>query len=175
MSSYDFDDPRVFTAGAVGEPGQRLFLVQVAQGTRMLTLKVEKQQVAVLAEYVSGIVRAGPRPGHVDEPADLTPENPDWTVGTIGVSYDEDLDRVVIVASELVVRDEGEGEPASEDEGPEGDLARIAITREQAAGFSMTASRLVASGRPACPICGGPMDPGGHLCPRTNGHRPPIT
>ena len=29
--------------------------------------------------------------------------------------------------------------------------------------------------RPACPFCGGPVDPAGHLCPRANGFRRTTT
>ena len=35
--------------------------------------------------------------------------------------------------------------------------------------------RLVEAGRPPCPLCSLPLDPAGHDCPRTNGHRPPVT
>ena len=31
---------------------------------------------------------------------------------------------------------------------------------------------VVAAGRPPCPLCGAPMDPAGHVCPRSNGHHP---
>ncbi len=83
-------------------------------------------------------------------------------VGTIGVSYDEESDRLLVVAEELVAEDE------------EGRSARIAITKEQAAAFAIRATQLVEAGRPACPLCGLPLDPSGHDCPRTNGHRPPA-
>jgi hypothetical protein len=29
----------------------------------------------------------------------------------------------------------------------------------------------VAAGRPPCPFCLQPLDPGGHICPRANGYR----
>jgi hypothetical protein len=32
------------------------------------------------------------------------------------------------------------------------------------------AARIVAAGRPPCPLCGAPLDPQGHICPRRNGH-----
>ena len=88
---------------------------------------------------------------------------PDWVVGTIGVSYDEETDRLVVVVEEMVEDDE------------EGEVVRIALTREQAAAFAIRATALVEAGRPPCPLCGLPLDPSGHDCPRTNGHRPPVT
>ncbi|MHB8593573.1 MAG: DUF3090 family protein, partial [Acidimicrobiales bacterium] len=45
----------------------------------------------------------------------------------------------------------------------------------QAAAFAIRATSLVEAGRPPCPLCGLPLDPSGHQCPRTNGHRPPAT
>jgi uncharacterized repeat protein (TIGR03847 family) len=69
---------------------------------------------------------------------------------------------VVIVIEELV------------EENETGAMARIAVTREQAGAFAIHATQLVESGRPPCPLCGAPLDPSGHECPRTNGHRPPI-
>jgi hypothetical protein len=32
-------------------------------------------------------------------------------------------------------------------------------------------SQIVSAGRPPCPLCGLPLDAGGHVCPRQNGHR----
>ena len=34
---------------------------------------------------------------------------------------------------------------------------------------------VVGRGRPRCQFCGNPMDPEGHVCPATNGHRAPRT
>jgi uncharacterized repeat protein (TIGR03847 family) len=161
----DLSSPDRFTVGAVGPVGSRLFLLQCRQGGTVLTVKVEKQQVAVLASYLARLIKELGRPGHL--PEDLSfddTEEPDWVVGTIGVSYDEDLDRLVVVVEEL-----------TEDEELEGEVARIALTREQAAAFAIMATQVVEAGRPPCPLCGYPLDPAGHDCPRTNGHRPPIT
>lgn len=87
----------------------------------------------------------------------------DWICGTIGVSYDEDLNRVMVVLEELV------------EEGEDPTVARVAVTPEQAGRFAVRATSLIEAGRPACPLCGLPLDPSGHICPRTNGHRPPVT
>ena len=53
-------------------------------------------------------------------------------------------------------------------------MARFTITREQAAALAIRGTELVEAGRPPCPLCGNPLDPSGHVCPRTNGHRPPV-
>jgi uncharacterized repeat protein (TIGR03847 family) len=165
---YDLSAPDRITVGTVGPVGDRLFLLQCRQGPILLTLKIEKQQVAVVADYLARIVRDRQRPGHLPDEQPLEePAEPAWVVGTVGVSYDDADDRVILVIEEMVI-----DEMAAEDE--TGAIARLSISREQAAAFAIQATRLVESGRPPCPLCGSPLDPSGHECPRTNGHRPPA-
>jgi uncharacterized repeat protein (TIGR03847 family) len=162
--ALDLGDLDRFTVGAEGPVGQRTFLVQCKSGDALVTLKAEKQQVSVLAEYLGRLLHDLDRPENL--PVDLEleePSEPHWVIGTLGVSYDDTLDRIVLVAEELVGEDE------------EGDMARFTVTRAQAAAFAIRATSLVEAGRPPCPLCGGPLDPSGHLCPRTNGHRPPAS
>jgi uncharacterized repeat protein (TIGR03847 family) len=161
---HDIDRPERFSVGTAGPVGERLFLLHCTQGPVSLTVKVEKSQIAILASYLARIVRELGRPGELPEDLDFdTDVEPAWVVGTIGVSYDEESDRLVVVVEELV--------PDEED----GEVVRIAVTKEQAAAFAIRATQLVEAGRPPCPLCGLPLDPSGHDCPRTNGHRPPVT
>ncbi len=157
----DLDAPDVFSVGTSGPVGERLFLLHFAEGAVRATLKVEKQQMAQLATVLGRLVRELGRPAHLPDDLDFDVEvDPDWVVGKIAVSYDEDADRLVVIVEEM---DDG------------GAVARIAITREQAAAFAIRATSLVEAGRPPCPLCGFPLDPSGHDCPRTNGHHPPTT
>jgi uncharacterized repeat protein (TIGR03847 family) len=170
---YDYDAPDRCTVGALGEVGHRLFLFYCRQGLVETTVKVEKQQIAVLAGYLGRIVRELGRPGHLPDDVEFYgTEEYEWVVGTIGVSYDEELDRIVVVFEELGVDDEEEEDPDAVDSGH---VLRVALSREQAAAFAIHATRVVESGRPPCPLCALPLDPSGHDCPRTNGHRPPVS
>lgn len=156
MTAYD--EPQAFTAGAVGPPGERIFFLQVQHETNVVAVKLEKQQVLALAEYLSGLLHDLPAPSEVPPAPDLQqPVVPEWTVGTIGVAYDNDRDRIVIVADELVPEEE---EP--------GDSLRVAITRAQVRALIDRAEHLMVGGRPPCRLCGAPMDPTGHACPRAN-------
>jgi uncharacterized repeat protein (TIGR03847 family) len=128
----DMDRPDRFSVGTVGEVGNRMFLLHCRQADEVLTVKVEKQQVAVLASYLARIVRELGRPGQLPEDLDFDETEPDWVVGTIGVSYDEDSDRVVVVIEEVDTDDE-----ETEDEGA---VAHLAISREQAAAFAIRAT-----------------------------------
>ena len=160
-ASFDFETPDHFTAGAVGPAGQRVFYLQGREGATLVTLKCEKEQVRGLAKYVAGLLKkleAAP-PSPVPDTELVEPLVEAWPVGSIGAGYDEDRDRVVVVASEFV--DEEGGEPAT---------ARFQISRAQAAAFAEQARALMKAGRPICPVCSRPMDPDGHICPRSNGH-----
>jgi uncharacterized repeat protein (TIGR03847 family) len=160
MTSYDLPAPDVFTAGTVGDPGQRVFYFQARDGDTLVTLRCEKQQVAALAEYFDGLLNdLEPTPyGIAAGDLRLTePFEEGWTVGPIGVAYDEPDDRIVVVLEELV-----------EEEDDEGASVKVRLTRAQVSAFVGHARVLVAAGRPPCRFCGLPLDPDGHMCPRMN-------
>jgi uncharacterized repeat protein (TIGR03847 family) len=147
----------------VGEPGRRTFFLQAREGARVLNLKLEKQQVAALGQLLAELLSDLPDPGALVSGLELEePVEADWTIGTMQLGYDNDADRIVLVAQEAV--DEDDGSAAS---------GRLVVTREQAAALVERSEELVTSGRPPCPLCGHPLDPAGHTCPKTNGHRPP--
>ena len=159
--SFDIPDVEHLTAGTVGRPGQRIFFLQVASGGQVVSLRLEKTQVAALSAYLTAMLADLP-PAADDVPGDMALIEPvvaEWVVGSLGVSYDEEADRVVLVAEELVEED---AEAAS---------VRIVATREQVAALSARGAELVAAGRPPCSLCGQPLDPEGHVCVRLNGHR----
>ena len=160
-ASYDLERPDHFTAGAVGAPGQRVFYLQAREGRTLVTLKSEKEQVRALGEYLSILLERVPDAGDapVKNLALLEPLEEAWAVGTIGVGYDEAIGRLVVVLTGVV-----------EEEGDEAPSARFALTRAQAAAFVARARELMRGGRPICPMCSGAIDPGGHACPRSNGH-----
>lgn len=167
--SFELDEPDTFTAGALGRPGQRVFYLQARKAGASLSVRAEKQQVAVLAEYLERLLADLPSPGPLPHPDTLRlvePVEAIWVVGGLGVAYDPADDRVLVVAEEFVA---GQDE-ATVGAGPEPANLRLRVTREQAAAFARHVPTVVAAGRPACPLCGRPMDPDGHVCPRSNGH-----
>jgi uncharacterized repeat protein (TIGR03847 family) len=188
-ASYDFEAPDFFTTGTVGPSGRRVFYLQAREGGRVVTLKLEKEQVGALGEYLAKLLADLPKPGPLPtDMALLEPVQEAWVVGSLGVAYDESADRILIVAEELTEEaeddeeEEEEGEEAVETEAePEGAAeaveeasdtakARFRLTRPQAAAFVERARALVQAGRPICRTCGLPIDPDGHPCPGTNGH-----
>lgn len=161
-ASFEFVAPDHFTAGAVGPAGQRVFYLQSREKGTLVTLKSEKEQVRALAQYLSGLLEKLPAVGErtLRSPSLIEPIDAAWIVASIAVGYDEARDRILVVANELQEEEEA-GDPAS---------ARVLITRAQAAAFVKQAEALMKAGREICPWCSQPKDPGGHTCPRSNGH-----
>lgn len=183
--SFELPEAEWATVGAVGEPGQRTFYMQARQESQLLTLKLEKQQVAAIAQFLAEILADLPAPETAapDTSGDLVePVLAEWPVGSIQLAYDNAADRIIILAEEISLEDDddelAETDPTMPDTGPgpapdsERGAARIAITRETAALIVRVGADLVSAGRPTCALCGRPMDPEGHTCPRTNGHKP---
>jgi uncharacterized repeat protein (TIGR03847 family) len=165
--SFDFEEPDHFTAGAIGKPGERVFYFQAREKNVLVTLKCEKEQVRALAEYLSGLItKLGAPKGAIPTEMDLVPfAEPAWIVASMGVGYDEEHGRIVVDAHELFEEEE-EGQRAGEEPAS----GRVRITPEQAQAFADRAKKLMKGSRPNCPVCSGPMDPTGHVCPRSNGH-----
>lgn len=164
---FELPDAEWVTVGTVGPPGRRTFYLQACQGGRLVTLKLEKQQVVALAQLLSELLADLPAPSEAAGGGSMSlaePVEPDWVVGIVKLAYDPDADRIVMVAEEL-----GE-DPEAPVAGP-GSVGRLGITRVQAAALVRRGIEVVGAGRPPCPLCGHPIDPGGHACPRTNGHR----
>src|SRR5262245_11838791 len=154
-ADFELHEPERFTAGAVGEPGARTFYLQAVEGDALVSLRLEKEQVAALAEYLGGLLADLPTPS--DLPDDLSlvePVIPEWVVGSLAVAYNEAEDRILVVAEEFVPEPDEDDEPT---EPVEPARARFHITREQVAAFVPYVHELVASGRPLCPICGRPI------------------
>ncbi|MEX2293737.1 MAG: DUF3090 domain-containing protein [Acidimicrobiales bacterium] len=173
-TSFDLPSPDVFTAGAVGPAGQRVFYIQVRDDALTLSVRCEKQQVAALAEYFDGLLEdLEPAPYGVAV-ADLElaePLNTIWTVGAIGVAYDEASDRIVVVLEEIIDVEAGDdatdGDEESESD-PSGASVKVRLSRAQLSAFVRHTKAVVAAGRPPCRFCGLPIDPDGHPCPKMN-------
>jgi uncharacterized repeat protein (TIGR03847 family) len=181
--SFELPEAEWATVGAVGEPGHRTFYLQARQETQLLTLKLEKQQVAAIAQFLAEILADLPAPEAAGPGGEdlVEPVLAEWPVGSLQLAYDSSADRIVILAEEISLEaDEGGSaeDPLEEElaqpgpDDPDQGAARIGISRESAARIVRVGADLVRSGRPTCALCGRPMDPEGHSCPRTNGHKP---
>jgi len=183
---HGFDPPERFVAGTVGQPGQRTFFLQAREGSRVTTVALEKQQVAVLAERMDELLDEvmasegnaalipAVAPLDLDDNAPLDqPIEEEFRAGTMTLAWDPRSERVVIevfpfTEAAIVAPDQVEEE--IEEPEPE-EVLLVRITAGAARAFVKRAASVIEAGRPACPFCGNPIDADGHLCVRANGFR----
>jgi uncharacterized repeat protein (TIGR03847 family) len=183
---HAFDPPERFVAGTVGLPGERTFFLQAREGTRIISVALEKQQVQALAQRIdelldevlasheaTGVVPAiAPLDSDDAEPLEQ-PIQEEFRAGTMTLSWDPRDERVVIevfpyteaavVAPDQVEEDFEEPEPD--------ELLLVRLPAAAARAFVSRSERVVEAGRPTCPFCSEPIDPDGHLCVRANGFK----
>jgi uncharacterized repeat protein (TIGR03847 family) len=172
-------NPEIFTADYLGKPGERTFFLQSRSSSGINSFLIEKTQVALLAEKLREMlvlidqgdtIRAAV-PARDPALSMSEPVEPEWRVGTIGLGYEEDGDRIVVLLQPVEPEQEQDA-PQLEDDAlvPGGDVTRLYLRRDQVRSFVLHAVAVVAEGRPICQLCGLPMDPAGHKCPASNGH-----
>lgn len=169
---YEFDPVTFITTGCIGEPGHRVFYLQAQKSDdQVLTLLIEKQQVEALATGIEQFLKELQDKMPTLEEASTeynaramqlkTPVDPAFRIGQLGLGYDADRDLLVIVAQEVLTEGRDPEEVA---------VARLFATRSQLRALGEYGRTLIKQGRPICPLCGQPIDPAGHFCPRSNGH-----
>ncbi|MGV9307304.1 MULTISPECIES: DUF3090 domain-containing protein [unclassified Nonomuraea] len=176
MPVFDYDPPERFVAGALGQPGARIFFLQARAEGRLTTVALEKLQVAALAgkleELLDEVLRRTGGSAQVPAvaPTELIDNAPldqpiteDFRVGTMALAWDPDRDQVIVEAQEITDEEDLEA--------PEPSMLRVHISAGAARAFSQRALKIVAQGRPPCPLCGQPLDAEGHICVRLNGYR----
>ncbi|NHC23211.1 DUF3090 domain-containing protein [Nocardioides sp. IC4_145] len=183
---HGFDPPERFVTGTVGPPGSRTFFLQARNGAKLVSVALEKQQVAALAERIDELldeVMASDRNTAMIPavaPLDLEDTEPleqpieeEFRAGTMTLSWDPDDERVVIevfpFTEAAVVSPEQVDEDFEEPEPDEVLLVRIPAGLARA--FVKRSEQVLEAGRPSCPFCGLPIDPDGHLCVRANGFK----
>lgn len=175
---HEHDPVERFVVGTVGLPGDRTFFIQARTGDRLTSVVLAKEQVAVLADRLSEVLAEVARgfgaelspSTRVDlDPLEL-PLTEEFAVAAIAFGWDPSTERMLFELHSPSQDDDVDPTGlADEDEGP--DLLRVRATAQQVVDFVARAHRVVAAGRPACPFCQQPLDPGGHVCPRSNGYR----
>jgi uncharacterized repeat protein (TIGR03847 family) len=183
---FAFEPPERFVAGTVGPPGERTFYLQARGGGRLVSVVLEKVQVSLLAEKLEELLAEAHQRFALElPPASLgppdnepleTPVDEEFRVGTLGLAFDVENNTIII---EAIAVDET-AEPLAEEEDEEAteipaisddlDRLRVRLTPAAVRDFIDRARRVVAAGRPPCPLCGQPLDASGHLCPRHNGY-----
>ena len=166
--SFFFDSVERFVAGTVGQPGERAFFIQARNSNRLVTVAIEKLQVAALAERLEIIINDLRKndsdirqlTNEVDDAPLELPIDSEFEVGSISMSWDESSQLISIELFEIAT-DEAENQ----------DYSRVNLSISMCSAFIKRSKALIAAGRLPCPFCGIAIDPQGHLCPRANGYR----
>lgn len=179
-NSYIFDPVERFVSGTVGEPGERTFFVQARSGSRLISVALEKSQLEALSLRIQEILKEvkASYPGtpiaktlRDDDPLE-NPIDEEFRVGMIGLAYDPERTTIEIdfqsVTENGLSQEDELIELGIEDQG---DLLRVVVELGTAQAFALRSLSVISAGRKPCPFCGGPLDPRGHLCPRSNGYR----
>lgn len=187
----EFHSVDALGAGAVGEPGQRAFYLQARSEAAQLTVLLEKEQVALLAaEAIAFLDRI--KEQYPEDPITIPavmaelrePTVPLFRARLIGLGFDPERELVLIELRERADDDEDDDEDdefelddeerevvqalRAVDDEEEGYVARIYATRPQVRAMAARSAVVVSAGRPPCDLCGQPLDPAGHRCPRWN-------
>lgn len=181
-----FDEVDGFVTGAIGEPGRRVFYLQVLHEGRRHSVRCEKQQVAAISQYLRRALAHLPIPEGSTGGARVAftpPDDEAFVLGSVGLEFDRTADRFVLVLREMQRLDpngDEDGDPfdddsdETDDDDPfddsddTGSVMRVTVTRRQALGFCDLTDRVVAAGRPDCEWCSMPLDPDAHFCVRMN-------
>lgn len=161
----EFDDVDEFAVGALGEPGQRVFLLQCRHGDERITIKLEKQQAQAMSLYLRRVLEDLPQAESAPRATPIAPPfDAEFVLGEIGLGYEAEGSRVLVQLEEIEPTDE-EGEPLTD--APRGHI-RVFLSPAQALAFCDQSDDAVAGGRPLCRWCELPINADGHLCPRMN-------
>jgi uncharacterized repeat protein (TIGR03847 family) len=175
---YDFGRVTLFDAEAIGVPGQRRFRIYARGPAGSASLWMEREQLEQLAlaidQVLAQLPRGEPLRRETEEalepapgaPADF-PERPDieFRVGQMTLGYEEGQALLLLMAAPLQLTEDETVE--LEEEEP---VCSLLFTPAQGQMLSRHVVAIIAAGRPRCPLCGAPLDPGPHVCAKQNGH-----
>jgi uncharacterized repeat protein (TIGR03847 family) len=163
-AEHEFGVAQDIDAEAIGQPGQRRFRLLVRSETQTAAIWMEKQELDGIGTWLEeSLVRIKKDKPGPDEPEPV-PEpfgevfNLTLQARQIGLGYVEG-DNLFAV---LVTSDESTSASTP--------TFRCQFRPAQARVLRAKIAAVVAAGRPICPLCEAPMDPSGHVCPRSNGH-----
>ncbi len=172
---HEFVWPDRVVIGAIGLPGARTFYLQVRAGKQLVSIALEKQQSALLAEKIDEILdqlitaKGNPFSIPTGTPLELVDNDPleavqeQFRTGSMSLGWDPTTAQIVIEAQPLTDADAND-ELFPEDTDDESEILRVSMPVGTARAFAMRTREIVGAGRPTCPLCGYPVDADGHTC-----------
>ena len=175
---HEFDWPDRVVVGTLGLPGARTFYLQVRAGTQIISIALEKQQSALLAEKIDEIldqlitIDGNPFSVPTNTPVELVDNDQleavqeQFRTGAVGLGWDPTTAQIVLEAYPFTDADaDGNAEWLVEEGTDEPEMLRVRMPVGTARAFTKRTREIVGAGRPICPFCGYPMDADGHNCP----------
>ena len=174
---HEFAWPDRVVVGTIGLPGARTFYLQVRAGTQIVSIALEKQQSALLAEKIDEIldqlitVEGNPFSVPTSTPIELVDNDQleavqeQFRTGAMSLGWDPTTAQVVIEAYPITDVDADDNDESLDEDGanePEILLVRMPVGTARA--FTKRTREIVGAGRPMCPLCGYPIDADGHTC-----------
>lgn len=174
---HEFAWPDRVVVGTIGLPGARTFYLQVRAGTQIVSIALEKQQSALLAEKIDEIldqlitVEGNPFSVPTGTPLELVDNDQleavqeQFRTGAMSLGWDPTTAQVVIEAYPITDVDaDDDGESLDEDGANEPEMLLVRMPVGTARAFAKRTREIVGAGRPTCPLCGYPIDADGHIC-----------
>ena len=174
---HEFAWPDRIVVGTIGLPGARTFYLQVRAGTQIVSIALEKQQSALLAEKIDEIldqlitVEGNPFSVPTGTPIELVDNDQleavqeQFRTGAMSLGWDPTTAQVVIEAYPITDVDaDDDDEPLDEDGANEPEMLLVRMPVGTARAFAKRTREIVGAGRPTCSLCGYPIDADGHIC-----------
>lgn len=163
---YEFDEVTLLSAFAMGVPGKRTFFLIIGQKEKWVRVWLEKYLLETLAlaidQFLFTLSQEHPGFGRRAEGMPLSDDVPsglpsaELEIDQITLGFDQERATLNLIVHTL---------------GPQrADSVELycRITLSQLKKLGNQAKSLCAAGRPICVLCGGPIDPTGHICPKSN-------
>ncbi len=174
--NYSLGPLSSISAETFGEPGRRTFRLILKAGSANISVWLEKEQLFQLGVSLQEAVR---RLSAEQQAGPSSPAGPEWSGEELSLEFKA---RQMLLKYETsgnafyLEAHEGDDEAREQDPEPEPDQNReeasvsCGLSISQSVALAEEALKICAAGRPPCFLCGLPIDPEGHICPRANGH-----
>lgn len=174
---HEFSWPDRVVVGTIGLPGARTFYLQVRAGKQIVSIALEKQQSALLAENIDEILDQlitveGNRfsvptstPIELVDNDQLEAVQEQFRAGAMSLGWDPTTAQVVIEAHPITDVDADDNDESLDEDGAnETEMLLVRMPVGTARAFAKRTREIVGAGRPTCPLCGYPIDADGHIC-----------
>ena len=164
----DFGVVESISAQALGQAGRRTFCITLSSFYGKAMVWVEKEQLLEFAIAIKQLISTTtppnlPKSYKSDDIESISKKSPEFKASEIRLGYDQDTALFMIEAAGIELMSNSDPEESRT-------VLIFGISRQLADELSDQSLQVVAAGRAKCPLCHEPIDPDGHICPKSNGH-----